>query len=351
MAASVRTRTGGDAPVAGTAQPRMPLPQARGPISRRVVEHLTSATAEPGAVVAAVEDLPAGVLADDDVQIALAMLYELHLRGIDGVDDSAEWDPELIRARAAIERRLAADLDDLIGPVDDPDDVAAELFRIGAQDGGPPLSSHLARHGSIDQFREWVVHRSLNQLRESDVHTFGIPRLHGAAKAGLIEVQIDEYGNGRLDYMHATLWANMMRGIGLNSDYAAYIDQIPAPSLAVVNTLSYFGLHRGLIRELMGHLCIVETTSALPCRAYSRGLRRLGFEADVRLFFDEHVEADSVHEQLVIRNVAVPLGDSPESRIALIRGARICAAIEDFAADHIWQAWERDASSLRPVSA
>ncbi|ALG84882.1 hypothetical protein ACH46_10700 [Gordonia phthalatica] len=328
----------------------MPLPVPRGPISRALVDHLTSPTPDPGVILASVDDLPAQILHDEDVQISLAMLYELHLRGIVGVDDSAEWDPDLIRARAVIERRLAADLEALIGPVEDPGDVATELFRLGAHDGGPPLSAHLAFNGSIDQFREWVIHRSLNQLRESDVHTFGIPRLHGAPKAGLIEVQIDEYGNGHVDYMHATLWATMMRGIGLDSDYAAYIDQIPAPSLAVVNTLSYLGLHRGLVRELMGHLCMVETTSALPCRAYSRGLRRLGFGSDVRRFFDEHVEADSVHEQLVIRRVAVPLGDSPAARIALIRGARICAAVENIAADHIWQSWERGTTSLRPVT-
>ena len=37
---------------------------------------------------------------DDDAQIALWALYELHYRGFDDVDDALEWQPELLRAAA-----------------------------------------------------------------------------------------------------------------------------------------------------------------------------------------------------------------------------------------------------------
>ncbi|GAA2625856.1 hypothetical protein GCM10010425_23090 [Streptomyces spororaveus] len=30
----------------------------------------------------------------EDLQLALYMLYELHYRGFDGVDDARKWDPE-----------------------------------------------------------------------------------------------------------------------------------------------------------------------------------------------------------------------------------------------------------------
>ena len=39
-------------------------------------------------------------------------------------------------------------------------------------------------------------------------------------------------------------------------------------------------------------------TSSEPSRRYSAGLRRLGFDERTTVFYDEHVEADAVHEQI-----------------------------------------------------
>ena len=47
---------------------------------------------------------------------------------------------------------------------------------------------------------------------------------------------------------------------------------------------------------LAGHLAALEMTSSPPNRAYANGFRRLGFDDDAVWLFDEHVEADSVHE-------------------------------------------------------
>ncbi|MFH9967445.1 iron-containing redox enzyme family protein, partial [Streptomyces mirabilis] len=65
--------------------------------------------------------------------VGLYLCYELHYRGLAGVDAAREWDPDLLKARAALERpflkalrhqatrheRTAAALDDLlVEPVD-----------------------------------------------------------------------------------------------------------------------------------------------------------------------------------------------------------------------------------------
>lgn len=39
----------------------------------------------------------------EDLQLALYACYELHYRGFSGVDAGWEWDPELLRLRAAME--------------------------------------------------------------------------------------------------------------------------------------------------------------------------------------------------------------------------------------------------------
>ncbi|NMM85605.1 hypothetical protein B2J88_14700, partial [Rhodococcus sp. SRB_17] len=93
-----------------------------------------------------------------------------------------------------------------------------------------------------------------------------------------MEVQGDEYGGGRLERMHSTLFATTMRELGLSKHYAHYLEVVPAVTLAGLNVLSFFGLHRRHLGALVGHLCAVETTSSLPSKNYSAGLRRLGFD-------------------------------------------------------------------------
>lgn len=332
----------------------MPIPEPRGPVSAALVAVLTGAD-EPAVVNTVARGYraePAGdVLTDDDAQLALTLLYELHLHGVDGADDGLEWAPELIAARAELEAPFEAAVRDLVRPrVEkvDSSDVVSALWEMTAPTAGPGLSGFMAEEATESQFRELLIHRSLNQLREADVHTLGIPRLAGHPKAALVEVQADEYGGGRLERMHSQLFATTMRELGLSHAYAHYLDDVPAVTLASLNVLSLFGLHRRLRAALAGHLCAVETTSALPSKKYSAGLRRLGFGVAATRFFDEHVEADSVHEQIVVRDLAGGLVEQrPDCVGDVLLGAAACLAFDDLVGDHMADAWGRGASSLR----
>ena len=68
-------------------------------------------------------------------------------------------------------------------------------------------SRYLAPGPTLEQFREFVIHRSAYQLKEADPHTFAIPRISGAPKAAMVEVQADEYGGGDSERMHSRLFA------------------------------------------------------------------------------------------------------------------------------------------------
>ena len=68
------------------------LPEARGDASSVLVEHLTDDVHELPRV--AVDRVDA--LVDDDLQLALYLCYELHYRGLPGVDERWEWDPALL---------------------------------------------------------------------------------------------------------------------------------------------------------------------------------------------------------------------------------------------------------------
>ena len=114
------------------------------------------------------------------------------------------------------------------------------------------------------------------------------------------------------------------------------------------NAGSLFGLHRRLRGAAMGHLAAFEMTSSLPCKAIAEGLRRLGFGDDVVEYYDEHVEADAVHEQIAGRDLAGSLAeDEPDLLPDILFGAATCLAVDGWAADHILECWQAGRSSLR----
>jgi hypothetical protein len=294
---------------------------------------------------------PADPLADDDLNFALYCCYELHYRGLPGVDEAWEWEPSLLAWRAQLEAVFeTALLAELGPPAPPPPGVGIDvLLREIAddEDSAPSLSRRLARAGTLDQFREFAIHRSAYQLKEADPHSFAIPRLSGAAKAALVEIQADEYGGGRPERMHATLFAGAMRALGLDDGYGAYVDRLPGITLATVNAMSLFGLHRRLRGAVVGHLALFEMSSSIPNGRYAQGLRRLGLGADATGFFDEHVEADSVHEQVAAVDLAGGLVRAePHLAGQIAWGARVLVHLEARWARHLHDAWSAGRSSL-----
>jgi hypothetical protein len=328
------------------------LPRPRGPLSKRLFEALQGVPGEGLEPPAPVES--ADPIADEDLQLALYVAYELHYTGIAGVDEAWEWRPSLIGFRAALERPFEEAVAELVEPASEEElrSVPESLQRIVAEDPGPPLSRFMETQGTLEQMLEHVVHRSAYQLKEADPHSWAIPRLSPRPKAALLEVQADEYGGGSSERMHSVLFAKTMTALGLDSAYGAYLDQLPGVTLATVNLISGFGLHRRRRGALVGHLAGFEMTSSIPNRRYGNALRRLGFGREATHFYDEHVEADAVHENIAAWDLAGGLAaEEPQVAADILFGARALLQVEARWATHLIEAWERGDTSLRsPVS-
>jgi len=325
----------------------------RGPVSAAVLAHLVggSATAHTALADAAVAASP-DIERDDDLQLALFALYASSYGAFDALRPDLEWDPSLIATRrvieAAFERSLRASVAVPELPAPTADAVARALFELTGAESGPSLSRHLARKATLDQAHEFLVQRTVYTLREADPHSWAIPRLTGRPKAALVEIQSDEYGGGRPDRVHATLFARAVRAAGLSDHYGAYLDDVPAVTLASHNTMSMFGLNLRLLGAIVGHLAAFEMTSSIPNRLYAEGLRRLGFGDDVCEYFDEHVEADAVHEQIAGRDLAGGLAeDRPELLADIFFGAAACLEVDARVGQHMLGAWASGSSSLR----
>ena len=334
----------------------MQLPEERGPLSSGVLGMLGGeAAVDFDALVAAVRGRSevADVVGDDDFQLAMWVMYELHYLGFEGVAEEWEWDPRLLRVRLALDGVFEADLrrrtDEHVAAALAADgDVPERLFDLTETIDGPSVARFVQREATREHFKEFLVHRSVYHLKESDPASWVIPRISGKPKAALVELLYDEYGAGRPDRLHATMFASGLEACGLEREYGAYLDQVPAYTLAVNNAMSLFGLHRRLRAAAMGHLGAFEATSSLPSRRFVSGIRRLGLPEEVAEYFDEHIEADAVHEQLALRDICAELvRQDPSLERDVFFGAAVCLHLDSAAAEQMIAAWHSGRTSLR----
>jgi hypothetical protein len=313
------------------------MPKPRGLLSEWTVARLaaTASDQQPGPA-------PAPDSWDDEA-ISLWMLHELSYRGFEDAADHAEWDPGALvvrqRLEVALEERLRARWT-TSDPA--PAEVPAELERLVAEDDGPSLADHVRRHAVLDEVLELLRQRSIYHLKESDPAAWVVPRLPVRAKAALMELQYDEYGDGDPNRLHSHLFARGLVAAGLRSEYGAYVDDALPETLEMNNAASMFGLQRRLRGAAMGHLAAFEMTSSLPSRKMVQGLERLGLDGPMAAYYDEHVEADAIHEHLAVNDICGTLAeDEPDQAAEILFGAFTSLDLEARFATAMFAAWGR----------
>jgi len=318
------------------------LPEPRGPVSEAIIAALTADSLEPLAV-ATPEDADAF---GEDLQLGLYICYELHYQGFDGVVPAWEWEPELLRLRRGLERRFGSAIRGEVAGGDDVDSaLEAVLFET---DDARGVSGYLRDEGEWWQLREFVAHRSIYHLKEADPHAWAIPRLCGQAKASLVAVEFDEFGGGRAERMHSRLFADLMEGVGLDARYGRYLDVVPAVTLATVNMMSLFGLHRALRGALVGHFAAAEISTPPNAQRMAQALERLGADPRCGVFFTEHVEADAVHEQVLRHDVVGDLvAREPHLAADVVLGIQATELLEERLGRQLMDHWGAGRSSLR----
>lgn len=326
----------------GAARPGKPqLPRARGHLSDTVMSWLRAGEGPLPTREEAQRKAPYGA----DLQLALYVLYELHYQGFEGVNDDLEWAPALLSARRCLEEAFLGALRCDVPALGAQEAMAGLLTEPAADDDS--VSHYLKREGRLWQLREYAALRSLYHLKEADPHAWVLPRLRGRAKAGMAAIEFDEFGAGRAEDIHAQLFADLMADLALETAYGHYVDLAPAETLALVNLMSLLGLHRSLRGALIGHFATVEVTSSPGSRRLAEAMRRTGAGPAAERFYDEHVEADAVHEQVVRTEVVDGLlKDEPDLEPDVAFGIGATTLLEGRLAAYLLAAWREDRSAL-----
>ena len=100
----------------------------------------------------------------------------------------------------------------------------------------------------------------------------------------------------------------------------------------------------------MGHLAAFESTSSIPCRRVAQGLRRVGLPEGAADYYEEHIEADAVHEQIAVRDICGRMAEEePGLTDDILFGAWVCLHLEELEGRRLLEAWSTGRSALREV--
>lgn len=311
------------------------LPQPIGPNSLLAASALQGARC--GAPVVSADPF------DRDMQLAWFMLNEASFAGWHGIDEAAEWHPHVVELRQHFENGFVALVKQRFNDIRDPLLVVDQILN--AVDG-PSMSLYLADHGTPDQVAESLMLRYPYQYKEADPHTLAIPRLDGAEKRALIEIQTGEYGVGHRS-THAELFRAAAEAIGVDGDYTGIIDQLPGVAFATSNLVAMGGLNRALRGVVVGQLALFEMDSVKPNGTMVRACDRLQLPDATRRFFDVHVMADAEHEVIARQAFleAYPRSE-PAQTDNLLFGIKAQHAIDLALADQAIAAWSGGESAL-----
>jgi hypothetical protein len=129
----------------------------------------------------------------------------------------------------------------------------------------------------------------------------------------------------------------------------AYLGALPGVTLATVNLISVLSDRPRWRGALLGHLAVTEMTSSEANSRYGDALRRLGLgRAEVTDYFDEHVEADAVHDVVAAHHLAGSFASSePDLADSVLHGAQMLLHVEGAFARHVVGSWTCGRSSLR----
>ncbi len=281
---------------------------------------------------------------DDDAQYAWFLLNCTSYQGWEGVDDDAEWDPNVIALRRRFERWFVDEMRRRC--VEGPTEPRGAVDHALAPGATPGTAGYLEHDGTADQVREALLLRLPYQHQEADPHTWLVPRLRGGVKRALCDIQAGEYGVGHAK-THAELFLASLEAAGGPVTSEVY-PLLPGAAFATFNFLTAAGLSRSLRGAAIGQLALFEMDSVDPNQKMVHACERLGLADEVTAFFQVHVLADAEHEVIAARAFLdeYPV-DEPDQVDNLLLGIRTQSLIDGVLGAHAVTAWAEGRSALR----
>lgn len=204
----------------------------------------------------------------------------------------------------------------------DPDGFIA--WFEGLKQSGPgqsdPLFPWLATQASMDEMRWFLAQEAAGEAGFDDLVAYTQVKLPVRAKLELARNYWDEMGRGNPRGMHGPMLDALVERLAIEPD----IDSTCWESLALANAMTAMATSRRHAWHSVGALGVIELTAPGRSAATAAGLRRLGFSARERRYFDVHAVLDVRHSAAWNAEAIRPLvEEDPRRATAMAEGALI----------------------------
>jgi hypothetical protein len=195
-----------------------------------------------------------------------------------------------------------------------------EQLREDGPGQGDPLFPWLAEASDREQMRWFLGQEAAGEAGFEDLLAMTQVRMPAAAKLEFARNYWDEMGRGNPKGMHGPMLGLLIEKLGLD----ASIEGTVWESLALANAMTAMATTRRYAWHSVGALGVIELTAPDRSAATAAGLRRLGFAAAERRYFDLHAVLDVKHSEAWNREALRPLvEEDPRRATAMAEGALI----------------------------
>jgi hypothetical protein len=183
------------------------------------------------------------------------------------------------------------------------------------------LFDWLEAEASVDDLKIFLTQEAAGEAGFDDLVAMTQVRLPVRPKMELARNYWDEMGRGNPKGMHGPMLDYVVEALGLTPE----IDATCWESLALANAMTAMAANRSYAWHSVGALGVIELTAPARSAAVSRSMRRLGFDAKLRRYFDLHAVLDIKHSEEwnkeAIRPAVEDVAEGPARARAMAEGA------------------------------
>lgn len=195
-----------------------------------------------------------------------------------------------------------------------------ETLRDVGPGQGDPLFPWLAEEAGHQDMRWFLAQEAAGEAGFDDLLAMTQVRMPPRAKLEFARNYWDEMGRGNRKGMHGPMLGLLIERLGIE----ARIDATVWESLALANAMTAMATTRRYAWQSVGALGAIELTAPARSAATAAGLRRLGFTAEERRYFDLHATLDLRHSEAWNKEALRPLvEEDPRRASAMAEGALI----------------------------
>jgi hypothetical protein len=240
---------------------------------------------------------------------------------------SDEWqnivdrDARMLRLEGGFIEALRAEVAEAAAAAPTGADAFIEWFEALQYEGpgqGDPLFPWLAEKASVGEISWFMEQEAAGEAGFDDLVAYTQVKLPARAKLELARNYWDEMGRGNPKGMHGPMLDVLIETLKLKPS----IDTTVWQSLALANAMTAMATNRRYAWQSVGALGAIELTAPGRSAATAQALRRLGFSAEDRRYFDLHAVLDVKHSEAWNKEALRPLvEEDPRRATAIAEGA------------------------------